>query len=61
MRSCAQEKGVDFSKFDFVVTGDPFKNRLLDMFEVRQQPSWQKLAVPRLVGHSYSEVLVGHL
>eukprot|EP00904_Undaria_pinnatifida_P006955 jgi/Undpi1/338/HiC_scaffold_1.g00334.m1 len=31
-----QEKGVDFSKFDFVITPDPFKNRLLDMFEIRE-------------------------
>ena len=33
-----QEKGVDFSKFDFVITPDPFKNRLLDMFEVNEHP-----------------------
>ncbi len=25
---------MDFSKFDFVVTGDPTKHRLLDLFEV---------------------------
>eukprot|EP00752_Nemacystus_decipiens_P012960 g11469.t1 len=31
-----QEKAVDFSKFDFVVTGDPSKNRLLDLFEIRE-------------------------
>ncbi|CAM9137083.1 unnamed protein product [Ectocarpus sp. 4 AP-2014] len=31
-----QEKGVDFSKFDFVVTSDPAKHRLLDLFEIRE-------------------------
>lgn len=25
---------MDFSKFEFVVTGDPTKHRLLDLFEV---------------------------
>lgn len=30
----SQEEGVDFSKFDFVVTSDPTKHRLLDLFEV---------------------------
>lgn len=25
---------MDFSKFDFVVTSDPTKHRLLDLFEV---------------------------
>ncbi|CAN0481725.1 unnamed protein product [Ectocarpus sp. 12 AP-2014] len=31
-----QEEGVDFSKFDFVVTSDPTKHRLLDLFEIRE-------------------------
>ncbi|CAN0198666.1 unnamed protein product [Pylaiella littoralis] len=31
-----QEEGVDFSKFDFVITEDPTKHRLLDLFEVRE-------------------------
>lgn len=31
----SKENGVDFSKFDFVITGDPVKHRLLDLFEVQ--------------------------
>lgn len=28
---------MDFSKFDFVITGDPSKHRLLDLFEVNDR------------------------
>eukprot|EP00903_Cladosiphon_okamuranus_P016835 g15525.t2 len=31
-----QETAVDFSNFDFVVTGDPSKHHFLDLFEVRE-------------------------
>lgn len=33
-----QEKGVDFSKFDFIVTDDPRKNHAIDLFQVSAPP-----------------------
>lgn len=34
VESYLQEEAVDFSKFDFVITGEDTKDRLLDKYEV---------------------------